>query len=106
MLEYLMALAVVHSLSIAPRTLAEPLARLCTRLLDPAIPRLRCVGMRNLAMAFPNLNAEERTRIVNRVFCSIARMLVTFARFPRLTKGNIHELIRYEGYEHFESALE
>jgi len=101
-----MALAVVHSLAIAPRALAEPLARIYTRLLDRAIPRLRRVGMCNLAMALPDLSREERARIVDGVFRSIARMLVTFSRFPRLTKDNIHEWIRYEGYEHFEHALE
>src|SRR5438093_3460459 len=105
MLEYLLALIVVHSLAIAPHTLAEPLARVYTRLLDLTIPRLRRVGMRNLEIALPGLNAKERTRIVNGVFRSIARMLVTFARFPRMTKDNIHQWIRYEGYEHFESAL-
>jgi len=106
MLEYLLALIVVHSLAIAPDPLAEPLARVYTRLLDLAIPRLRRVGMRNLEIALPGLNAKERTRIVNGVFRSIARMLVTFARFPRMTRDNIHGWIRYEGYEHFERALE
>src|SRR6266850_3122060 len=106
MIDYLMALVAVHSLAIVPRALAEPLARLYTRLLDFAIPRLRCVGMRNLAMALPALNREERARIVDGVFRSIARMLVAFARFPRIDKDNIHEWIRYEGYEHFEAALE
>jgi KDO2-lipid IV(A) lauroyltransferase len=106
MLEYLMALVVVHSLAIAPRALAEPLARLYTRIFDIAMPRLRRVGMRNLEMALPHLAAEDRKRIVDGSFRSIARMLVTFARFPRIKKENVHEWIRYEGYEHFERALQ
>jgi len=106
MLEYWMALAVVHSLSIAPRALAEPLARIYTRLLDLAVPRLRRVGMCNLSMALPDLSRDERASIVDGVFRSIARMLVTFSRFPRLTKDNIHEWIRYEGYEHFAHSLQ
>lgn len=105
MLEYLLAWGVVHSLAIAPRALAEPLARLYTRFLDLGIPRLRRVGLRNLEMAQPELSADERTRVIDGVFRSIARVLVSFARFPRLNKENIHEWIRYEGYEHFESAL-
>jgi KDO2-lipid IV(A) lauroyltransferase len=105
MLEYLLALTVIQSLAIAPRILAEPLARLCTRLLDLAIPRLRLVGMRNLAMALPDRTPDEHARIVDGVFRSIARVLVSFARFPRIAKDNIHEWIRYEGYEHFEYAL-
>ena len=39
------------------------------------------------------------------VFASIARLLVTFARFPRIHAGNAKDWIRYEGYEHFEAAL-
>ena len=46
----------------------------------------------------PAANAGE-------VFRSIARMLVSFARFPRLRRENICSLIRYEGFEHFEEAL-
>jgi KDO2-lipid IV(A) lauroyltransferase len=99
-----MALAVVHSLAKAPKALAESLARFYTRLLDLAIPRLRRVGRRNLEMALPALGAAERERILDGVFRSIARMLVTFARFPSLNKDNIHEWIRYEGLEHFERA--
>src|SRR5262249_47482074 len=106
MFEYLLALTIVHSLAIVPDTVAEPLARFYTRLLDLAIPRLRRVGMRNLEIAIPDLSAEERTCIVNGVFRSIARILVTFARFPRMTRDNIHRWIRYEGYEHFERARE
>jgi Kdo2-lipid IVA lauroyltransferase/acyltransferase len=105
MLEFLLALGVIHSLAIAPRPLAEPLARLYTRFLDLAIPRLRRVGMRNLELALPELSLEKRVGVIDGVFRSIARVLVSFARFPRLTKDNIHHYIRYEGYQHFESAL-
>jgi KDO2-lipid IV(A) lauroyltransferase len=105
MLEYLLALAVIHSLAIAPRALAEPVARFYTSLLDIAIPRLRRVAMLNLAMALPDRTADEHARIVDGVFRSIARTLVSFSRFPRITKDNVHEWIRYEGYEHFEQSL-
>src|SRR5262249_9150292 len=33
------------------------------------------------------------------------RLLVTFARFPRITGTNAKDWIRYEGYEHFEQAM-
>jgi KDO2-lipid IV(A) lauroyltransferase len=106
MLEYLMALAVIRSLALAPRNLAEPLARFYTRIFDLAIPRLRRVGMRNLLMAFPERSPAEHARILDDVFRSIARVLVALAHFPRITKSNVHEWIRYEGHEHFERALE
>jgi KDO2-lipid IV(A) lauroyltransferase len=106
MLEYLMALAVVQSLAILPRSAAEKLARLYTRILDLAIPRLRRSAMRNLALAFPEHSAQTREAIADEVFRNIARVLVALAKFPQLTKTNIHDWIRYEGYEHFERALE
>jgi KDO2-lipid IV(A) lauroyltransferase len=105
LLEYLLAFAVIHSLAIAPRALAESLARLYTALLDLAIPRLRRVAMQNLAMAMPERTPDEHARIVDGVFRSIARTLVSFSRFPRITKDNVHDWIRYEGYEHFEQSL-
>jgi KDO2-lipid IV(A) lauroyltransferase len=33
-------------------------------------------------------------------------MLATFARFPSIRRENVSEWIRYDGYEHFERALE
>jgi KDO2-lipid IV(A) lauroyltransferase len=60
--------------------------------------------MRNLEMALPEIDQRARVRIVDGVFDSIARLLVVFARFPRITSDNIKEWIRYEGYEHFEEG--
>jgi len=100
--EYWAACFVLKSLEAGPAWLA----RAYTGLLDIAAPRLRRVAMRNLAMAFPGLDADEHERIVDGVFRSIARLLATFARFPRIHAGNIGDLIRYEGYEHFDRALQ
>ena len=57
--------------------LSHRLARFYTRLLDLAVPRLRRVGLRNLQMAMPSLDRRQRHQIVDGVFRSIARMLVT-----------------------------
>ena len=62
--------------------------------------------MRNLSLALPDKTEAERTEIANGVFRSIARLLVSFAKFPRMNRENVSEWIRYEGYEHFESALQ
>lgn len=83
----------------SPRPLAYPLARLYTKLFDVMIPRLRNVALRNLDLSgMPVSCADE-------VYRSIARMLVSFARFPRIRRESISSLIRYEGFEHFEEAL-
>src|SRR5690242_19011115 len=103
-LEYWITLAVLNSLAWSPLPVANFLARCYARLLDLALPRLRRVAMRNLAMALPALGRREHNRIVNGVFRSIARLLVTFARFSRMNRANISQWIRYQGYEHFEDA--
>lgn len=102
--EYSLAIVVLSSLAYLPRSVAELLARFYTRLLDLCIPRLRRVAMSNLRMALPEMQKDEHARIVDGVFRSIARLLVSFARFPRLNRDNISEWIRYEGREHFEQA--
>lgn len=102
--EYALALAVVGSLEWAPLGLASRLARFYVRLLARAIPRLRRTALRNLAMALPELGPEGHARIADGVFASVARLLVTFARFPRMRGEGVKEWIGYEGYEHFERA--
>ncbi len=103
-LEYWMAQAVLESLALAPLPLANWLARGYARLLDLALPRLRRVALANLAMALPELSRREHLRITAGVFRSIARLLVTFARFPRIGPANVARWIRYEGYQHFAEA--
>jgi KDO2-lipid IV(A) lauroyltransferase len=100
--EYCLALAVVKSLEWAPLGMAEWLARRYASALDLAMPRLRRVAERNLAFAMPEANAGL---IVDGVFRSIARLLVAFAKFPAIRRGNAGQWIRCEGAEHFEQAL-
>jgi KDO2-lipid IV(A) lauroyltransferase len=104
--EYCVARAAVFSLEWAPAGLAYALGRVYARLLDIAIPRLGRVARRNLEAAYPELEPARREAIVDGVFRSIARVLVTFARFPRIHRGNLDGWIRLEGGEYFQKALE
>ena len=81
-----------------PLPVARRLGFVYARLLDVAVPRLRRVARANLAFALPELDAADHARIVDGVFASIGRLLVTFARFPRIHRGNVGEWIRYEGF--------
>jgi KDO2-lipid IV(A) lauroyltransferase len=105
LVEYAMAAGAVKTMQYAPRPVAEGVSRLCARLLDRAVPRLRRVAMRNLELAMPEKSAEERRLIVDGVFRSIARVMLAVARFPRIGRGNVSKWIRYEGFEHFEQGL-
>ena len=103
--EYCLAVAVLKSLQYTPPPVAHILARGYARLLDLAIPRLRAVAFRNLALALPELTAAGRAEIVDGVFRSIARLLVTFAKFPYIRRENLARWIRCEGAGHVEDAL-
>jgi KDO2-lipid IV(A) lauroyltransferase len=80
------------------------LARFYTTLMDKFVPRLRRVARRNLEVAYPDRSAAERESIVDQVFQSLARMLWTFARLPRINASNVGEWISYDGLEHFLDA--
>jgi KDO2-lipid IV(A) lauroyltransferase len=60
--------------------------------------------MRNLELAYPEKSIAQRRAIADQVFLSIARLIWIFARFPNLNRQNIHELIRYDGLEHYLEA--
>ena len=99
LIEYAAARSVLGVLAWTPRPVANRLARGCAWLLDHVVPRLRRIALRNLKLA------EMDTAIAGGVFQSIARLLVGFARMPRINASNVGEWIRYEGYEHYEQAL-
>lgn len=101
MLEYWAASFVLATLGATPLSFANSLARFYVKLLDLAMPRLRRVALKNLEMA----GFSDREKIADGVFRSIARLLVAFARFPRITRENVGEWIRYEGLENFTGAL-
>ena len=75
-------------------------ARGCFRLLNLLVPKLGKVALRNLQLTgLAETNVAEMNE-------ALARMLFTFARFPSITRGNVSQYIRYEGFEHFQKALD
>jgi KDO2-lipid IV(A) lauroyltransferase len=96
LIEYWIARIAIAAVAVFPS-----LSNVIARLLDILVPRLRRIANRNLTMAgFSNPN-----EIADGIFLSIARLLRTFARLPRLTPQNISELIHYEGLDNFQNAL-
>jgi KDO2-lipid IV(A) lauroyltransferase len=105
-LEAGVARVLVSALEYAPRPIANWLGNACARVLDRAIPRLRRIAYRNLALAYPDSDGDWRRQTVDGVFASIGRLLVAFARFPEIRKANVSRWIRYEGFEHYRVAKE
>ena len=101
--EALLARYMLWKLAWLPLPIAQFSARVHAKLLDLAMPRLRRTAMRNLELAgYPE---ADRRRITNGVFASIARLLLAFAQFSKMSPQTIHQWIRYEGLENFTNAL-
>jgi KDO2-lipid IV(A) lauroyltransferase len=103
-LEYAAAWPFIKILGILPR----PLARAVGISLGWAVyllhGRLRRVGMRNLALAFPEKTVAERGRILRGEFTSMGRQLAEVCQFPKYTLENVDQVVVYDGLENYEKA--
>lgn len=102
--EWTLVWPIVKTLETLPLPLARLESRVLAGILRRATPRLARVARRNLSFALPELGEREREAIVTGVYRTLARSLLSFARFPRLSRDNVAAWIRYDGFEHFERA--
>lgn len=103
-LEYAAAWPFIKILGALPRPFARALAIAISQLVYLLHVRLRAVGMRNLAMVFPEKSVAERKRILRGEFTSLGRQLAELCRFPRYTPENVDEVVVYDGLENYERA--
>ena len=104
-LEYALAWLIIKFVGALPRSLARAAAILLGWAVYLLHIRLRHVGRRNLALAFPEKSQHERARILRGVFTSFGRQLAEVCLFPKYTRENVSEVLVYEGFENFERAL-
>jgi len=103
-LEFALVWPVVKILGALPRPLARALGLLLAGAVYHLHGRLRKVGLRNLEIAYPEMAAAERRKIVRGVFVSLGRQLAEFCRFPSYTRDNVAQVAVYEGFENFDAA--
>jgi KDO2-lipid IV(A) lauroyltransferase len=103
-LEYAAAWPFIKILGTLPRPLSRGFAIGISQIVYLMHFRLRQVGMRNLAMVFPEKSTAERARILRVVFTSLGRQLAELCQFPRYTPENIDEVVVYDGLENYERA--
>jgi KDO2-lipid IV(A) lauroyltransferase len=104
-LEYALAWLVIKTLGALPRPLARTAAILIAWKVYLLHSRLRRVGMRNLALAFPQKTRRERARILRGEFASLGRQLAEVCHFPKYTRENVGKVVVYDGFENFERAF-
>jgi Kdo2-lipid IVA lauroyltransferase/acyltransferase len=105
-LEYAFVWMLLNGFAVLPRPLAWRLGAGVGAMAWLALPNLRRTGLRNLEMAFPEMPAAERERLLRRLYGHLGRQLAEFCRMPRYTRENTRGLICYEGLEHYLAARE
>ncbi len=103
-LEYAAAWPFIKILGILPRPLARAFAIFLSQIVYLLHFRLRQVGMRNLAMAFPEKSVAEHKRILRGEFTTLGRQLAELCQFPKYTPQNVDQVVVYDGLENYERA--
>lgn len=103
-LEYAAAWPFIKTLGILPRPLARGFAVSLALIVYFLHSRLRRVGMRNLAMVFPEKSEAERARILRGEFISLGRQLAEVCHFPQYTPENVSDVVIYDGFENYQQA--
>ena len=102
--EYWAVRALLGCLGAMPRGAARFLGG-CIGLAAWALqPRLRRVGLRNLALAFPERSEAERRRILRASLKALGWQLAEFAQMSRYSAAQAQTFIRYQGLEHYLAA--
>lgn len=104
-LEYWIVWLWVKTIGLLPRPLARAKGISLGLLVYLLYGRLRRVGMRNLTLAFPEMEQRERRRILRGTYISLGRQLAEVCLFPRYTRENVNQIVVYEGFENFERAF-
>ncbi|HEX5481080.1 MAG TPA: lysophospholipid acyltransferase family protein [Terriglobia bacterium] len=102
--EYWAVRSVLGLLGLMPHRLARAACAALAALSYWLWPRLRRVGLWNLRLAYPGWTPLQRRRVLFASFQSLGRMLADFAHFPGWNRGNIEQLVVYDGYENYERA--
>jgi KDO2-lipid IV(A) lauroyltransferase len=104
-LEYWVVWLSVKIIGLLPRPLARAKGIGLGLIVYLLHGRLRRVGMRNLAHAFPEMTLRDRRRILRGTYISLGRQLAEVCLFPRYTRENVSQIVVYEGFENFERAV-
>jgi Kdo2-lipid IVA lauroyltransferase/acyltransferase len=100
-LEFAAVWTILKVVGALPRPLARGLAVFVVGLLFRARPKLRKTAQFNLRLAFPDWTDAQRSETIRKMVRHLGRMAAEFARLPRLTKGNVEQLVILDGHENF-----
>ena len=64
----------------------------------------RPIALKNLEIAFPEMEPQARLKILRAMYRSWGRMLAEWTHFGELSRANIETVATYEGKEHWDAA--
>jgi Kdo2-lipid IVA lauroyltransferase/acyltransferase len=103
-LEFALVWLLVKALGLLPRSVARGLGAFIGWLAFAAVPRLRRVGLKNLAFAFPEESSAKRARILRSMYRNLGWQLAEFCQMTHYTLEYASRFIRYDGLEHYLEA--
>lgn len=103
-IEYAAAGTLLKALGWMPRPLAVAAGLGIGRIAYTFGGRLRRAGTRNLELAFPEMNATTRERILRGCFANLGRLLGEFSHFANATPDSLTRIMECEGLEHLKAA--
>src|SRR5262245_57665069 len=102
-LQYWLGRLILGFLALLPLTLALRIGEAIGRL-GFCFAKLRRTGERNLGLAFPDLSADERRKLLRGCFENLGRLLAVFSRFTKSRSQSLRRIIDIDGFEHYEAA--
>jgi Kdo2-lipid IVA lauroyltransferase/acyltransferase len=99
--EYIAAAGIVGFFRVLPRRLSVSLGKTFAVLGFHLLGSLRQVAKRNLAIAFPELDENERRRLTKGTFLNLGRVLGEMSQFPKQTPARLEKIIEFR----FDPAL-
>lgn len=102
--EFALVWILVRLMALLPRGVARGLGAAIGWVAYQTLARLRRVGFRNLQLAFPEMEAEERERTLRTLYRNLGWLLAEFCLMPGYTAEEASRFIRYEGLENYLQA--
>lgn len=97
--------AAIGLLAALPLTLAMRFAELVALLVYLVDRPHRRIGMRNLAIAFPDAPLARRRQILRGSYLNLGRMGAELAHLPKLSAADLRDMVRFEDEAWWEEAV-
>src|SRR5271170_682216 len=68
------------------------------------VPRFKKIAIRNLSVAFPEMDSSQQEQILNGLCLSVARQMTAFCHLQEITPQNVADICIHDGLENYLAA--